>query len=783
MIIDRIEIKKDFLPYDDLIIDFTKDNVTGNEMLIFGRNGTGKTTISNSIYEGTRTGNSTMDIKFIKNNKIINARNINEDNVFVFNESFMDEKVKFTTNNNLEAIVMLGEQGEYQELLKVYSKRLHRINIKHTKYLEKIDKFNKEEALNKVKKLLRGKGSWAERELKIRPGKINPEVTNDTVEIIMDTLHDDQNNTESDLIKELHQISEKLVDVNQRVNIEEFTYESFYNPFFYENTQDLLSRDLSINEVNSDIDNKIRMIFNVFGKQELNRATEYLDTDAEYCKTCFRELDKEYKDYIKEKILDTINQDTVQKIEREIDKQIDLLPNHTEVVEYNEVVPNYLVDLLNESIANVNRENNQIKNLLLKKKKNMNRVQFIETGKLKEAYTALEGNSANYNRAINEYNDNFLKLDDTIKNYSDVNKRLAYKEIKNSYNDFQNKLKTDEFNIYMRTKIYKIEKKIQDKVRDFKSKLSETKIALDDINKTLSLIFYDRKRLELIDENGYYSVKVRDRKTPLNKLSTGEKNVIGLSYFFSLLHIGKTIRQKYQDKILIVLDDPISSFDFENKMGIYNYLRRELELILTSNRESQILITTHDAEVFSSFDKLLIDIKDNGKPIIKNLNRRLLTNEGLIDTKRILNNTYTEQLESVYKFAVGINQDELVNYIGNTMRRVFESYSTFNYKCGVTELIRNEDILDKLQDDKEREFFGNLMIRLLLNNESHGQYQAQYSTDLSVYDFLSLEEKVRTAKLLILYLYRLDDIHVKTHLKGVNNNIDFKIEEWKELIN
>lgn len=780
MLIDRIEIKKDYLPYKDLILEFTKNNVAGNELLIFGRNGTGKTTISTSIYEGTRNGNNNSDINFYKDDQLLNEERINEKNVFVYNEAFIDEKVKFTMNNNLEAIVMLGNQGDYHELLERLNKRLTNIKEKYNKYNDRTNSFNEEAELKKIKKLLKGDDSWAGREQKVKLGKINPEVTDNTVSNVLRHSNDE---SDANLIMELERTSENLVDVSQKLHIEKAETEKIYIEYTYQAIQIVLRRIFSINFSNSEIEKRIESIFNNFGKEDIEGTYTYLNTKADYCKTCFQDIDSEYKNDLKEKILDILNYDSVQKVEQEVSQHIKLLPDNLEKVGYNDVVPKHIVNALNQSISKVNGINDEVKDLLLQKKKNMSKTLLLQIDKIHDAYRELDLSTSDYNKVIESYEDKFLENNRTKTTYSTLNYKLAYKEIQDSYKLYENNLSKNDFHKYMKLKIKEIETHLDRKVRYIKSKLAQTQIALEDINTTLSLIFYDRHRLELIDENGFYTVKVRGRKTPLKNLSTGEKNIIGLSYFFSLLHMGKSINQKYKDSLLIVLDDPISSFDFENKMGIYNFLRKEMELVLINNSESQILVTTHDAEVFSSFDKLLLDIKVNDKAIIKNLNRRLLTNQGLIDTKRSLNNTYTEQLESIYNFSIGLKQEELVNYIGNTMRRVFESYSTFNYKCGVSDLIRKEEILKKLPSDKEREFFGKLMIRLLLNNESHGQYQAQYHPDINVYDFLSLEEKVRTAKLLIFYLYRLDDVHVQTHLKGVCDNIEDKIQEWQDLIN
>ena len=50
-------------------------------------------------------------------------------------------------------------------------------------------------------------------------------------------------------------------------------------------------------------------------------------------------------------------------------------------------------------------------------------------------------------------------------------------------------------------------------------------------------------------------------------MSLGERNIIALCYFFTQILSNQDIGKLYQDEELVVIDDPISSFDFENKVG------------------------------------------------------------------------------------------------------------------------------------------------------------------------------------------------------------------------
>ena len=54
----------------------------------------------------------------------------------------------------------------------------------------------------------------------------------------------------------------------------------------------------------------------------------------------------------------------------------------------------------------------------------------------------------------------------------------------------------------------------------------------------------------------------------------------------------------------MVIDDPISSFDFENKVGISSFLRYQTHKIIKGNAKSKILFLTHDLSTFSDLQKI-----------------------------------------------------------------------------------------------------------------------------------------------------------------------------------
>ncbi|MGJ5718946.1 AAA family ATPase, partial [Staphylococcus equorum] len=226
-----------------------------------------------------------------------------------------------------------------------------------------------------------------------------------------------------------------------------------------------------------------------------------------------------------------------------------------------------------------------------------------------------------------------------------------------------------------------------------------------------------------------------------------EKNVLALVYFFSLINKEKKTNQFFKENNFIMLDDPISSFDFENKIGIYNYIRKQFKDVYSKNKYSQILITTHDMEVYYNLEKVFQDIiLDNGKKLTNRVNKYVLTEIGLeSDKKDKLNNIYSNQVKFIYEFANG-NKDEAENYIGNTMRRVCEAFSTFKYRCGIDNLRTDKIVIETIDSEELKIFFENYLFRLILNNESHESDRSKGITDQNIIDYLTLNEKKKTAK-------------------------------------
>ena len=302
---------------------------------------------------------------------------------------------------------------------------------------------------------------------------------------------------------------------------------------------------------------------------------------------------------------------------------------------------------------------------------------------------------------------------------------------------------------------------------------SNVGLAIENINNALDYVFFSHGRLSIELKNDKYYLKSNGNDVKPKSVSLGERNIIALCYFFTKILENTNEKDEFRDSCLIILDDPISSFDMENKVGLYTFFRMMFDKVMKNNSESKIINFTHSLETMLNFGKACSDIKSDY--ILFELQ-----NNQFYDFKYKSRNDYQKMLNEIYNYALIDNyniENELDDTIGNTMRKLLESYSTFNYNKGIEELTRNDKILDKLEKENQRQYYNNFMYRLILNNESHTYDNTR---TINFYDYISREEKVKTAKSILLLLYLLD----KTHLQLYFNNDSYLeiIKSWEEEI-
>ena len=308
-------------------------------------------------------------------------------------------------------------------------------------------------------------------------------------------------------------------------------------------------------------------------------------------------------------------------------------------------------------------------------------------------------------------------------------------------------------------------------IKELKMQKERTDIALEYINKQLQYVFYSNRKVKLTPGEGCYKLTVNGKEVKPKKISVGERNVLGLCYFFAMLFSGKSDEDKYTSEYLIVIDDPISSFDYGNRLGVMSLLRYQFGNIKKGNPNSRLLVMSHDLQSVFDLVKIKNDLQGGRGE------KKFLELENKKIREQTVRNEYQKLLTHVYEYAnceCLDDLDETVEMgIGNIMRRMLEAFSSFCYNKPFETMMRMEGIISNMSEDK-RVYYENFMCRLALNGESHEEERAYTLSDFT--PFFSKEEKLQTAKSVLLFLLYVNEPHIKAYLKP---EMVARIESWK----
>ena len=550
---------------------------------------------------------------------------------------------------------------------------------------------------------------------------------------------------------------------------------------FFQNVTRLLAEKIE-EPVLNDRDRRIIEIYSQKGSQYISDIKIVFENeDQDICPYCFRPINSEEKSIILSAIEKILSEEAknhqrelakydknITEMINELDKIISIADNFKGIYtkEYETVESQYRIvnSLLSQYGQSIEDKINSLYAPISFSDNNI--IQEIKT--LNDAISCLEEKRNIYNQQLEE-------IDKSKKKASDWNREMAYWEFSRDYAEYKNAY--DSYNkCCSKIKEYQEEyNKKKVKIDNLNNKKKNVVIAKDMINEALSYIFFSNKRLQLdVDaESGKYYLMSNGIKVTPDKVSTGERNIIALCYFFTQMLDNHNSTDNFTDEYFIVIDDPISSFDRENQVGVITYLKYQLSKIFYGNKNSKILLLSHDLSTVYDLEKAGEEIGEQfnlKNKFVENyeLKDRQIDNTKHIDMKR---NEYSLLMKEIYRYANG--EDSLLSdfTIGNSMRRLLEAHGTFLYKKGIDALTTNEDILDLCKNHKN----------YFRNGESHLEERVLSLKDTNFFESYTSDQLKDTAQKIICYLYLINPLHVKEHLYDNGHSLgDYitVIENW-----
>ena len=738
--------------------------------IIYGKNGSGKTTISEGFTK-IASGNSPDDLSSSLFDYCDNKIELNNEcNIFVFNEKYIDKNIKLN-EQGLETIILFGNQINIENKINQTKILLEQAEQAKNLAEKELNNFNIEGSTNNPKYILKEienilKTEWAIRDSHIKGNKINSRVTLDVIcQIYNIKVKEDINQlreqlkNENDLLNKTSEIQSKYSTPISKI---EFT------SGFEESLCKLLAKPID-KPVLTQRESLILSII-VEGKQNIveNALSDFSNDTTTVCPYCFRQIDENYR------------RSLINSFKKVLNKDVD---------DHKNELRNFNFPLISEDYDNYNDLDSELTNKIKLQSKNCNKIideynKYINQ-KLNNIYSPLNIANKGLIKNISHLNELLSELELKRKNIvnetrqkediqaklTSINNKIAHLQIAQKYNDYkklqeaQNKAteilqsKTTELN------------KISEALNKLEQEKANIQLAVEKINNALDYVFFSPGRLSIEIKNGKYYLKSNGKDVTPKNVSLGERNIIALCYFFTQILSYQDIDNLYHNEELIVIDDPISSFDFENKIGITSFLRLKTKNIIAGNNKSKIIFLTHDLSTFSDLQKIANELEKH----FKNLKTaKFSLQEKTLSPPPKNINEYSELLNMIFNYAKD-NTQNLDLTIGNTMRRALEAFSTFIYKKGIVEVSRDPKVIDHLGEYSTH--FENLMYRLVLHVESHLESRCyEMSDNLNFFHFISENEKKRTCMEVLCFMYILNPDHIESHIPQAIK----WIKEWKK---
>ena len=742
--------------------------------IVYGKNGSGKSTISDGFSQ-IASGEDTEELSASLIDRADNEIGlVPESKIFVFNEKYIDENVKIDADG-LGTIILLGGQVDLQADIDRYTALLAAAQEEHDAAQTALESFeNKNNPLSpdyhfaRIKKVLQG--DWATTDAAIKGNKINSKVTEEVVREIGGLSVSETKEQLQQKFDETKALLDKVADVTTSYPVPIGGVE--FTDGFERVICDLLAK-LVEKPVLTERESMILSMIQS-GRQSIVEAAknDFSDGATTVCPYCFREIDDEYRRSLINSINKVLNKDVD---EHKAELRAISFPGFGQDYSHFTDLDAGLVKEIQEQIENCQKLIEQYKAAIqLKLNSIYNPVNMAPIG-LENSIQQLNVLLSKLESKRQEFVDAIQRRKAILRDLLLINKKIAHLQIGQAYRDY---LKQQREMRAAEAKLQTKQKEVNETSEHLKAlelQKSNVGLAIENINSALDYVFFSHGRLSIELKNDKYYLKSNGNDVKPKSVSLGERNIIALCYFFTQILSNQDIGRLYQDEELVVIDDPISSFDFENKVGISSFLRYQTHKIIKGNAKSKILFLTHDLSTFSDLQKIADEMEKSFKKqkLGVSIKGRAFELQGrtLSDPIKSINE-YRDLLNMIFSYAMG-NTEGLSLVIGNSMRRALEAFSTFIYGTGIAEVSFDPKVVKSLGNHSR--YFENLMYRLVLHGESHFETRVYaLQDDLSFYRFISEEEKQRTCKEVLCFMYCLNPDHIESHIPDAIR----EIQKW-----
>lgn len=407
-----------------------------------------------------------------------------------------------------------------------------------------------------------------------------------------------------------------------------------------------------------------------------------------------------------------------------------------------------VVDQLNIKLNEINKQLETYQGLLLKKQKSPFSSIGFEISYDTQPITQ-------FNTLVDEFNDLLLNHNKKIEEYDKIANEARIllemhyvvsaaisKDLVKTISEISGLTKETE---EIESEIEILTKQKEEKERE----LANDRLALDEININLErFLGRDEIKLSRIETGGY---ELKRSGRPAKNLSEAEKTAIALVYFIAKL---KENDNKIEDTV-IVLDDPISSFDSNHLFHANYFIKEECQ------SANQLFVLTHNFHFFSLLkDWATVTLGTQYYSVKAKMNGTV--RKGIIENAdnmiKHFSSEYHFLFAEIKKYIEATDKSYLnTHVISNLCRQLLESFLTFKY---------GRKKLDKCFD--EITGFENLSkVRKFVNHYSH---RANHGASMNGFNDNLFAEVESIVPEVLNLIEHVDKVHYDSMVNRINNS-------------
>ncbi|WP_315284970.1 AAA family ATPase [Rothia mucilaginosa] len=311
--------------------------------------------------------------------------------------------------------------------------------------------------------------------------------------------------------------------------------------------------------------------------------------------------------------------------------------------------------------------------------------------------------------------------------------------------------------------------KLREEVNDLRGKLeyenkrNSSEEVIKYMNRWLRLVFGESLiSIEANSQLGYDLKNPKGQIIPPGRLSLGEQNILALCYFFVAKVSGGSLGNYGKSNQIILLDDPVSSFDYGNKYGVMQVLNYIAGLISGSKSESKMLVMTHDPVTARELSNAIKHRVGGDK--VKCC--RIIDSQNVY-LEPVKLDSLDEYRDILHKmFDVATQKGKGIDFISpNEVRRVWEAFLRF--ELGESE-ISSRNALDRAScfydtQSAEYEFLESFISYVYINQDSHSSDQMLFD-NFDLIPILGRREFEKHICQIILFMRLVAPHHIPSRL-------------------